>query len=52
MSFWENLSGGTKAFIVISALLMLVLIAMRAMGPDEDAPPLTPGIPPGMARPR
>lgn len=50
MSFWEDLSKGTKTFVVIGAILMVVLIAIRAMGPDEDAPPLEPGIPPGMVR--
>lgn len=52
MSFWDELSGATKAVVVIGAILMVVILVIRATGPDEDAPPLTPGIPPGVARTR
>ena len=52
MSFWEDLSSGTKIFIVLGAILMVVLIVVRATGPDENAPASEPGIPPGMARTR
>lgn len=44
MSFWENLSGGTKAFVIIGAVLMVIVLAIRASGPSEDEPVPPPGI--------
>jgi hypothetical protein len=49
MEFWDNLSAATKGVIVGGALLLVVLLIVRALEP-EDGPELKPGIPPGMAR--
>lgn len=49
MSFWEELSGGTKGVIVVGALLLVVILIVRSMEPDENTPVPPPGIPRGNA---
>lgn len=51
MSFWEDLSGGIKATIVIGGILLVVIIIVRMMEPSANIPPPPQGIPAGMARP-
>lgn len=51
MEFWENLSAGTKGAVIIGAILLVVILVVRAMQP-ADGPPLELGIRPGAAQPR
>lgn len=52
MAFWNDLSGGTKMFVGLGAVLMLVILAVRSCEPDPDAPVPPPGIPPSVAQPQ